>query len=181
MPALKGSSDDFATPLATRMHDVFKTYRDAILIVSKAEKSVSSRAGHGLMEGNAFARPRYAQARARMKTLLAAIRAGDVETFGQISEDEALTLHALMMTGSPSYILMRPNSLRMIEMIRAYRAETRQPLYFSLDAGPNLHLLYPESNATAIESFITSELVPLCEDRRWIADRVGLGAAKVTR
>ena len=91
------------------------------MIASFAEKSVSSRAGHALMEGNAFAKPRYEQANERLLRLLPALKSGDLETFGQICENEALTLHALMMASNPSYILMRPNTLKMIELLRAYR------------------------------------------------------------
>jgi diphosphomevalonate decarboxylase len=70
---------------------------------------------------------------------------------------------------------MKPNSLAMIEKIREYRADTQQPLYFTLDAGPNLHLLYPTEIAAQVVPFIQSELKPLCEDGKIIADRVGKG------
>ena len=58
------------------------------------------------MEGNIFAQNRYDQANQRFEKLLGALQSGDLETFGQITENEALTLHALMMTSEPSYILM---------------------------------------------------------------------------
>jgi diphosphomevalonate decarboxylase len=57
------SSDEYAVPFEHELHDVFKTFHDDILIASKGEKSVSSRMGHGLMDNNPFAEPRYAQAR----------------------------------------------------------------------------------------------------------------------
>jgi len=103
------------------------------------------------------------------------LKSGDLETFGRIVENEALTLHALMMASNPSYILMRPNSLEMISRIRAYRQETGNPVYFSLDAGPNLHVLYPESEMHAIRPFIETELVPLCEEEQWLPDWIGEG------
>ena len=53
--AYKGSSDEYAISLENDIHSIFKTYRDSILIVSGETKSVSSRAGHGLMEGNPYA------------------------------------------------------------------------------------------------------------------------------
>lgn len=173
-----GSSNDFAIPFESHIHPVFKTFQNAILIVSRAEKSVSSRAGHSLMEGNVYAESRYQQARQRMHQLLHALRNGEVDAFGQIAEDEALTLHALMMTSSPSFLLMRPNSLQIIERVRAFRKESGLPLYFSLDAGPNLHLLYPEASEGKILPFIRQELIPFCENGEWIADRVGKGPQK---
>ncbi len=170
------SSDLYAIPYHNTVADVFKTFHDDILIVSKGEKAVSSRAGHALMEGNIYADNRYQQARNRLRNLLDAMEAGDLERFGQICENEALTLHALMMTSSPSYILMRPNTLLIIEKIREYRKATGHPLYFSLDAGPNLHLLYPDSYHATIQNFIQTELKPFCENGQIIEDKVGKGA-----
>lgn len=170
----EGSSDLFAIPVEDA-HAVFTTYHDDILIVSKGEKSVSSRAGHGLMDGNIYAENRYAQARSRLHHLQQILRHGDVEAFGKIAESEALVLHALMMSSNPPYILIKPNTLFLIEKIQRFREETKLPLYFSLDAGPNLHLLYPHEIKTQVQEFITASLAPFCENGFWIKDNVGQG------
>jgi len=172
-PYYKGSSDEYAVSLADDIHPIFKTYHDSILIVSGETKSVSSRAGHALMEGNPYAPARYVQANENIKNLLAALKSGDLDTFINITESEALQLHALMMCSNPSFILMKPNTLRIIEEIRTFRNETQIPLCFTLDAGPNVHLLYPDSEAEKVESFIKSELLKYCNQGRWIADHVG--------
>lgn len=174
-----GSTDGWAIPMVEDIHPVFQTFHDDIMIVSKEEKSVSSRAGHGLMEENPFATPRYEQANRRLHELLPALRQGDIEQFGRIAEDEALSLHALMMTSNPSYVLMQPNTLEMINRIRRFRAETGHPVYFSLDAGPNLHLLYPEDAIHEIRPFIDEELGPLCEEGAWLPDWVGEGPEEI--
>lgn len=172
---VEGSSNLYAIPFTSELHDVFKTYQDDILIVSKGEKKVSSTAGHALMEENIYADNRYKQARLRFHNLLMALQMGDVEKFGQIAEGEALTLHALMMTSNPPYILIKPNTLLLIEKIKTFRADTKLPLYFSLDAGPNLHLLYPKTIQTEVQSFIKTELIQFCENDQWIEDHVGKG------
>jgi diphosphomevalonate decarboxylase len=173
------SSDEWGIAASEYMHPIFKNMHDDILIVSAKEKSVSSRAGHALMENNPYAEPRYAQARERLTTLLSAMKSGDMETFGNIAENEALTLHALMMTSNPSYLLMHANSLKVIEKVREYRKETKNPLYFTLDAGPNVHLLYPEDIISDVRGFIESELRPLCEGGYVIEDWVGDGPEEV--
>ena len=178
-PYYKGSSDEYAVSLADDIHPVFKTYRDSILIVSGETKSVSSRAGPALMEGNPYAPARYAQANTNIKNLLTALKSGDLNTFINITESEALQLHALMMCSNPSYILMKPNTLRIIEIIRQFRDETKTPLCFTLDAGPNVHLLYPDSEAAKVEHFIQDVLTNYCDQGRWIADRVGDGPKKL--
>lgn len=177
--AYEGSSDEYAVPLEKDIHPVFKTYRDSILIVSGETKSVSSRAGHALMEGNLYAPARYAKANENIKDLLVALKSGDLDTFINITESEALQLHALMMCSHPSYILMKPNTLRIIDEVREFRNKTQIPLCFTLDAGPNVHLLYPENEAKEVERFIKNVLVDYCDQSRWIADRVGDGPKKL--
>lgn len=176
---VENSSDLYAVPYADETHEIFKTFHDDILLVSTGEKSVSSTAGHGLMEDNIYAAPRFQQAGQRMHNLLEALKTGDVETFGNIAENEALTLHAMMMASNPSYMLMEPNTIEIIKRVRAYRAETKEPLYFSLDAGPNIHLLYPEEIIHNVSPFVESELLPLCQDGKMIQDWIGEGPQQV--
>ena len=177
--AYEGSSDEYAVSLENDIHPVFKTYHDSILIVSGETKSVSSRAGHALMEGNPYALARYAQANENIKNLLSALKSGDLDTFINITESEALQLHALMMCSNPSFILMKTNTLNIINEIRDFREETKIPLCFTLDAGPNVHLLYPESVTEKVEYYIKNVLADYCDRDRWIADREGEGPKKL--
>lgn len=174
-----GSSNEFASPCANKLHDVFKSFHDDILIISHDEKSVSSSAGHELMEANPFAPLRYELADKNLAILMKAFEEGDLDTFGTVAEEEALMLHALMMTSQPSYILMEANSLVAIKKLRSFRKDTGLPLYFSLDAGPNLHLLYPDSIAADVKPFIQTELSKFCQNGRIIEDSVGKGAVQV--
>jgi diphosphomevalonate decarboxylase len=173
------SSNEHATPVGDSIHEVFKTMRDSILIVSAAEKSVSSRAGHALMEGNPYAESRYQQAEQHIKQIMSAMQNGDLEQWGSIVEKEALTLHALMMASEPPFILLKPNTLHMIESIQRFRKETGHQVYFTLDAGPNIHLLYPDSIATEIETYINEELLSYCENGKVLHDAVGKGPVKI--
>ena len=175
----EGSSDEYAVSLAEDIHPVFKTYHDSILIVSGEAKSVSSRAGHALMEGNPYAPARYAQANENIKNLLSALKSGDLDSFINITESEALQLHALMMCSNPSFILMKANTLNIINEIRSFREETKIPICFTLDAGPNVHLLYPDSDAEKVKHFIHDHLAAYCVDNKWIADHVGDGPKKL--
>lgn len=177
--AIQFSSNEHAIPYSDAVHPIFKTFKDAILIVSSEEKSVSSRAGHALMENNPFAESRYQQATENLADLIIALKDGNIVKFGEIVENEALTLHALMMCSSPSYMLMLPNTLKIIDLIKTYRTKKDVPLYYTLDAGPNVHLLYPEENATEVETFIKETLLQHCENGKVIYDEVGKGAIKI--
>ena len=173
------SSNEIALPVFQEEHPVFKTFQDSILIIDSTVKSVSSRAGHALMDTNPYAEARYKQANSHAVALLEAMRVGDLELWGSIVEKEALTLHALMMASEPPFILMRPQTLTVIEKIREYRQTRKKPVYFTLDAGPNVHMLYPENIKDEITYFIEQELVPLCENGRVIQDQVGEGPIEI--
>lgn len=174
-----GSSDEFAVGFGDELHPVFQDFHDDILLVSTDEKSVSSRAGHALMDGNPFAAPRYEQAKNRLKQLVFALKTGDLPAFGKIVEDEALALHALMMASNPSFLLLKPGSLAIIEKVRNWREDTGLPVFFTIDAGPNIHLLYPSEIFTDVRGFLIDSLKTHCEDGLTIADFVGDGPEEV--
>lgn len=172
------SSDLYALALPEReVHPVFRDFCDTVLLIEQGVKSVSSSAGHALMNGHPYAPARFAQAQRRVERLLGILRAGDVEAFGTLAESEALTLHAMMMTARPAYILFRARTVATVEKVMQVRRETGLPVYFTLDAGANVHLLYPACARTAVRDFIDRELFPLCGGRM-IHDGVGAGARK---
>jgi diphosphomevalonate decarboxylase len=172
------SSDHFAIPYDD-VHPSFLTFHDDVLIISSDRKSVSSTVGHALMNNNPFAEVRYRSARQNLQDILIALKSGDLEQFGRIVEEEALMLHALMMCSKPSFILMKPNTLQCIEEIKKFRLETNVPLYFTLDAGPNVHVLYPKEYQKEASKFIKENLLPLTESNVIIRDKVGTGPIKL--
>lgn len=176
--SIPNSSDLHATRTED-LHSVYKTFHDDILIVSAKEKSVSSTAGHALMEDNIYASARYTQANNRVGDLLKIMKTDDVHAFGKIAEDEAMTLHALMMCSDPSYILMEPGTLSMIKEIRSFRKKTKLPIYFTLDAGPNIHLLYPDSVKEDAKRLIEDYLIQYTDDNVVIKDKVGNGPSRL--
>jgi len=93
----------------------------------------------------------------------------------QFVESEAMNLHGLMYSSIPPVQLLQGNSLAMISKIRDYRAQSGSFITFTIDAGPNIHLIYPAKEKGNVQDFIRSELAGLCEDGRWIDDRIGPG------
>ena len=67
---------------------------------------------------------------------------------------------------------MEPNTLEIIELIRRFRRDTNIPACFTLDAGPNVHLLYPEAYYKQVKSFIKDSLLAYCHDNQYIDDIV---------
>lgn len=160
------------------MHDVYRTYGDAILVVDSAQKAVSSSQGHALMDSHPFKELRYQNANKRVTDLLTLMQQDDFEAFAQLVELEALELHALMMTSNPSFILMKPKTLELIERVRAARAQGHE-VCFTLDAGPNLHLLYPQRGRDFVLDFVAKAKADgLLDNGQWIDDHVGAGPRK---
>jgi len=171
-PSVSESSDEYAVPLTDAVNPIFKTYHDSILIVSNKEKSVSSRVGHSLMNGHPMAENRYETARRNTERLLYVLRAGDLEEFVKITEMEALQLHEMMATSKPPFRLMEDNTLKIIDLIKDFRRETNIPACFTLDAGPNVHLLYPDEYNTQIKQLIKENLLRYCHENQCIDDVV---------
>ena len=78
-----------------------------------------------------------------------------------------------MMSSKDPYILMHPRSLVVIEKIKEMRTKTGVKCCFTLDAGPNIHLLCPKSQNNTIKRFIESDLQEFLENENWIEDSVG--------
>ncbi len=173
------SSDLFGIQYPYEVHDIFKNYHDTILLVHKGEKQVSSTVGHNLMHNHPYAENRFHQAHGNLDKLKSIFSEGDLDSFIEIVESEALTLHAMMMTSMPYFILMKPDTMEIINKIWSFRKGTKVPICFTLDAGANVHVLYPEAVKEKAIQFIQNELVAHCENGHYICDRIGNGARKL--
>ena len=176
---IDGSSNEFGLRYNGKKGADFNHIQDAILIVDSKKKDVSSRAGHGLMKGHDFAQQRFLQAGKNLGILLDAIKSNDWGVFAEIVENEALSLHSMMMTSNPSFLLMKPETLIIIEKLRRFREQTGSKICFTLDAGPNVHVLFPDENSDIIKEFIENELKPHCENQMVLYDHVGNGPVRI--
>lgn len=176
---IEGSSDLFGVEFPSKIHDNFKDYQDTILLVDKGEKQVSSTVGHDLMHNHPFAEQRFAQAHENLSAIKSVLENGNLQDFIKIVESEALTLHAVMMTSMPYFILMKPNTLEIINRIWKFRNETNIPICFTLDAGANVHVLYPENVGETVLQFIKGELLGYCQNGQYICDVIGTGAIQL--
>jgi diphosphomevalonate decarboxylase len=168
------SSDLFGVEFKA-IHQNFKNFQDTILLVDKGEKQVSSTVGHDLMFDHPYAEKRFEQAHDNLAKITKILSDGNVEEFIKIVESEALTLHAMMMTSMPYFILMKPNTLEIINKIWKFRNENNIPVCFTLDAGANVHVLYPENVRENVLQFIKNELVVYCQNGQYICDEIGNG------
>lgn len=172
-------NNEYAMPLLQDVHPVFQDFKDFVLLVEKGSKAVSSSSGHGLMNGHPFAERRFAEAQRNLAKMRDILKAGDLESFGALVESEALQLHAMMMTSQPYYLLMKPNTVAIIEKIWELRRIKKIPAYFTLDAGANVHLLFPREYEHLVQTFTQNEVTPLLHEGEYIDDAVGSGPQKL--
>ena len=158
---VEGSSDLFGVQFPNAdVHEVFRNFNDWVLLIHEGQKSVSSTVGHGLMNTNPYAERRFQEARENFIPMKEILKRGDMESFIKLVEHEALTLHAMMMMSDPAFILMKTGTLEVINKIWDFRRETGLPLFFTLDAGANVHLLFPNNDSEKkIKTFIEAELL----------------------
>ncbi len=178
-PDVENSSNLFGVRYKGAIHQNFQNYQDTVLLVDKGEKQVSSTVGHNLMHDHSYAKARFYQANNNLSYLLTILESGDQDGFIKIVESEALTLHAMMMTSHPYFILMKPNTLEIINELWRYREQTNSKVCFTLDAGANVHVLYPKNESEEIRTFIDQKLSKYCQKGHYINDNVGSGAKKM--
>ena len=174
-----GSSDLYAINISQDVNQIFQDYQNSILIIDPGVKKISSSIGHKLMNENPFSKIRFSEAKNNIAKLKDVLKSGHLDEFINITESEALMIHSLMLSSSPYFILMKPNTLEVIQRILEYRRETKNPVCFTLDAGSNVHLLYPNNIKSEVKKFIEDELLKFCKSKMCIYDSLGSGSAKI--
>ncbi len=172
------SSDLYAIDINEYIHADFSKLHDAILLVSTKEKSLSSSKGHALMKEHPYSEGRKLQAKNHLDLFKKSLLYGDFELLSQLTESEALSLHALIMSSVGGDILLEPASLDLIHRIRNARGKGLS-VFFTIDAGPNIHLIYPDSEKKKAEEFIRNELNDICPENKVIFDYCGSGSIKI--
>ena len=169
---VEDSSDLYALQYPNdQIHEIFKHFNDWVLLIHEGEKSVSSTVGHSLMNTNPYAERRFQEAHENFAVLKEILKTGDMQNFIKLVEHEALTLHAMMMMSEPAFILMKTGTLAVINKIWDYRKETGLPLFFTLDAGANVHLLFPaDKDEDKIKEFIVKELLQFTQNNGVVKD-----------
>ncbi len=154
---LPGQEDDDSYGVQLVSED-FWDLRDLVVLVSKAPKAISSSEGHKIASRHPFMAARQELLSDRMLATKGAIANRDLATLGALVEHEALEMHAIMMSGQPAALYMQPGTLRLLHAIRAWR-EDGLGVFFTLDAGPNVHVLCEGKDAVEVRQRIEA-LVP---------------------
>lgn len=123
---------------------------DIVAVVSAAEKPVSSESGHLLAATSPFSAARIDALDMGLTEVRSAIATCDIERLGRVIERDALAMHAVMMTSVPNLIYWQPGTVEVIHAVRRWREQERIPVYFTIDAGANVHLICEAALRTAV-------------------------------
>jgi diphosphomevalonate decarboxylase len=124
---------------------------DIVAIVSYQHKRVGSHEGHALAPSSPFYKARLAAVPEWLEIALSGIRERDLGLLGPAAEADALAMHAVMMTSRPSLLYWLPETVTVLQAVRTWRNEGLE-VYFTLDAGPNVHCFCHADAAADIEA-----------------------------
>ncbi|HSK87906.1 MAG TPA: diphosphomevalonate decarboxylase [Anaerolineales bacterium] len=123
---------------------------DCVAIVSTRHKKTGSSEGHTITGTSPLQAARVADAARRLDICRNAILERDFNAFASIVELDSDMMHAVMMTSTPALHYWKPASLEVINGVRQWRMEGI-PVCYTVDAGPNVHVICPETEAYIID------------------------------
>ena len=152
--------------------------RDVIAIVESAHKATGSTQGHSLAGTSPLQAARVASTPARLERCKTAILARDFPALADVIEQDALAMHAVMMTGAPSLLYWRPATLAVMQAVRAGRADG-MAVAFTIDAGPNVHCICPAESSAQVEHLVRAHSLRSAGVERILTSGVGGGSRLV--
>ena len=173
----ESSKDEYAIPYDP--HEDFAHIHDSILIFNERPKQVGSTAGHKLMDDHFYRLGRIEQVKNNTQRLMKALQEGDFQVWQEVVEQEALSLHGLMFASKEPVVLLEPETIRFIHDLRTFRKGKGLKVAFTIDAGPNIHLLYAKKHREVIQSFISNWILDQHLQIQVIDDETGKGAKQL--
>jgi diphosphomevalonate decarboxylase len=144
--AAERDEESFAISLAPPDH---WNLADCIAVVSAGHKSTGSTEGHALADTSPLQAARVADAPRRLDICRQAILARDFQTLATIAELDSGLMHSVMMTSEPPLFYWQPATLAIMDAVRKWR-ESGLPAFYTIDAGPNVHVICEKDAAEAV-------------------------------
>lgn len=136
-----GDEDSFAVSIAP---PDYWNLSDCVAIVAAGHKNTGSTEGHALAPTSPLQAARVADTPRRLEICRRAILERDFAAFAEIVEQDSDLMHAVMMTSQPALFYWKPATLAVMETVRSWRRDGL-PVAYTIDAGPNVHVLCPQS------------------------------------
>ncbi len=123
--------------------------KDVIAIVSRDPKKVGSTEGHAVVNTSPFLGERLSRLPIRYHRVRRELLNKNLKGMGNEIEAEAIELHLLAMTSRPPIFYWAPATVRVMDAVRQWRDDGLSA-YYTLDAGPNVHILTEAANAEEV-------------------------------
>lgn len=124
---------------------------DLVCIVDPSKKKVSSSKGHMDSNTSPFMKARQIELSDRIKEVKKALSKKDLPSLGKCIEEEAISMHAVMMTQKPPLFYFEPGTISIIKQLIDLRKEKYILGYFTIDAGANVHVITDRANLTNLQ------------------------------
>ncbi|MEM7049691.1 MAG: diphosphomevalonate decarboxylase [Acidobacteriota bacterium] len=116
---------------------------DLVAIVETGPKAVSSLDGHRACHSSPHFARRLTELPRRLEEVRRGLRERDIERLGPVIEEEAIELHLIAMSSRPAIFYWTPATLEVLAAVRNLRHDAGLPVYATMDAGANVHVLCP--------------------------------------
>jgi diphosphomevalonate decarboxylase len=123
---------------------------DIVAVVNTGQKDVSSTEGQKVAHTSPFFGTRLQKISAKFDLCKAILAKKDFSAFGRLIEAEALELHSIMLTSSPSLIYWEVGTLKLMKAIKKWRAEEGLEAYFTINTGQDVHIICQEKDANQV-------------------------------
>lgn len=146
-----GTRPDGMDSRAEKLDITWPELRIGLVKISVEEKSVSSRdAMKSTVDTSLLYRVWPEQVARDLAALHGAIQRGDFEALGRTAENNALAMHATALAAWPPTLFWKAESVAAMHRVWALRRQGL-PVYFTMDAGPNLKLIAENKNVREIQ------------------------------
>lgn len=123
---------------------------DVVAVVDAGAKKIGSAENHQIAATSQFFPARLAELPARLAAVREAIARRDLRLLGEAIEADAVSMHVVCMTARPPSFYWSGGTLEIIHAVRGWRAEGLQA-YFTIDAGPNVHVICAAADRPEVE------------------------------
>ncbi len=127
--------------------------RDIILLVSENNKKISSAKGMENVWSSPLMEKRLAKIEERIKKVTKALKNKNFHLLGLTIEEEANEMHAVMESQNTPLFYRTKKTMEIINAVQKWREEGLM-VFFTIDAGPNVHLICQGKDETKVISKI---------------------------
>ena len=146
-------ADSYAISIAPADH---WELMDCIVILDSNHKATGSTEGHRLAQSSPLQQARVKDCDRRLENCRDAIRHKDFDALANVIELDSNLLHAVAMTSNPPVFYWLPATIEVMQAVVNWR-QAGLPVAYTIDAGPNLHVICETSSFTRVQERLTSQ------------------------